>query len=106
MATNLTYDISFRNYIEDHLMFLRDHATTTVANIDGGLAYKNSGDFYGLLTDMSVPVYLHWVLLRLNNMTNPFAFNEEMVSMLKVDLDLYDRLVVIFKSTAGAKSFK
>lgn len=106
MSAVQTYDIAFRNYIEDHLMFLRDHETTELVNIDGGLAYKNSGDFYGLLTDMSVPVYLHWVLLRVNNMTNPFAFNEDMVSMLKINLDIYDKLVVIFKSSAGGSGFR
>lgn len=106
MSKLLTYNTSFRQYIEDHLLYIRTHPTTEIVQIDGGLAYKNSGDFYGLLSDMKVPNFLHWPLLRINDMTNPYSFNEDMLTLVKIDLDLYERLVIMFNTTAGAKSFK
>jgi hypothetical protein len=68
------YNDEFRRVLEDHMTVLRTSAGTRIIDIDAGTAYKFEADFYGLLVQLNVPLHLHWVVLRVNNMTNPSEF--------------------------------
>lgn len=73
---NLFYTDRFRGIIESHLNILK---TTGVVEeeIPGHLLYQFEGNFYGYLNQRGVPLYLHWIYLRVNGMENPNQFGRE-----------------------------
>lgn len=73
----LHYDAGFRRVLEDHMTYLRSHASTISMDVDAGVAYRFESDFYGLLNNFRVPAYLHWLTLRMNRLVNPTDFKAE-----------------------------
>lgn len=79
------YDEDFRNVMEDHMTLLRTSATTQVIAVDPGKAYKYEFDLWGFLTEYNVPVELHWIAMRMNQMTSPMDFGPAVETMLIPD---------------------
>jgi hypothetical protein len=76
------YDTTFMNVLEDFMTYLRTHPTTNIVDIDQMLAYKYEFDFFGLLAQYGIPPNLHWVTLRMNNMTSPNDFAKKAIVLL------------------------
>lgn len=70
-GTAIYYDADFRITLDNHLNYLRTHPDTVMMEVSPTQAYKHEGDFYALLTALAVPRHLFWLILRMNNMTNP-----------------------------------
>lgn len=56
--------------IEDSLYVLKTKKKEVRA-VEPYLTHKYKSDFYGLLTELKVPVPLHYATLRINDMKNP-----------------------------------
>ncbi|EKD89522.1 MAG: hypothetical protein ACD_33C00046G0003 [uncultured bacterium] len=76
------HDQAFLAVLEDHMSYLRSHPTTVVLNIDPNKAYKYEFDLNGLLLLYSVPTYLHWLTMRMNNMTSPTDYRKDKLILL------------------------
>lgn len=77
------YDSGLRIDLEDHMTYLRTHPSTTKVIVDPVYAYKYAGDLSSLLLHYNVPIYLHWVIMRLNNFTS-FADSTDKLSTLLI----------------------
>lgn len=104
----LFYELGFRTIIETHLFLLRLDALTLKQVIDGSKVHQYEGDFYGLLSELNIPMEHHWICLRVNNMFNPNEFGRSSYNLhslrndftLKIPSDDYIRqLAVLYKST-------
>lgn len=86
------YDQSFRNVLEDHMTFLKTHPATVSRQVDSSLAYRYEYDFYGLLTFFGVSVHLHWLIMRMADMTNPMESTRGLTYFLVPDPDVVERM--------------
>lgn len=86
------YEQGFRNVLEDHLNFLVTHPQTVARQVDSSLAYRYEYDFYGLLQFYGVPEHLHWLHMRMMNMTNPMQMTRGLTYFLVPNPDIVERL--------------
>lgn len=89
---NIYYDDSFRNVLEDHLWYLKNHASTNVLSIEPIKAYKYEYDLYGLLNSYSINMNLHWIIMRLNNMTDPTEVTRDLKMLLIPDIRVIEQI--------------
>lgn len=75
-GADIYYDAGFRQTIEVFLDYLMYHPKTRTLTISHELVSRYRADFYGLLgaIPFPVPMYLRWVVLRMNGYTNPNQF--------------------------------
>lgn len=76
------YSAEWRLLVETHLSWLRAQAISETVVIDHQLAYKYEGDLYGALTELGIPDYMHWAIMRLNGLTSPTDFKGESVVLM------------------------
>jgi len=77
------YTDGFRNLIENHLLYLRNHVTTRLIKVDSWLEYKYKGDFYGLLLDLKINQDLHWITMRVNHLHSPIEYTPYISQLLE-----------------------
>lgn len=87
LATNdgaaIYYSNELRNILEDHMTYFKNSNEISILNIEPKIAYKYEGDLFGLLFYYSVPFEYHWIVMRVNDMTNPNQ-SKSTLSMLYV----------------------
>lgn len=76
------YSMTWRLLVETHLAWLRSSTEMEVVAITPQLGYKYEGDFYGALTELGIPAYLHWTTMRLNGLRSPSDYNGDAVTVL------------------------
>lgn len=86
------YTSTFRNVLEDHMTYLRTHAKTQNLPINPSAAYKYESDLFGLLQHLSIPAHLHWLVMRMNDMTTPTQSTSALSKLIIPDLALVDRI--------------
>ena len=65
------YDPGLHTVFESHMRYLKTLNDTRVVDVDPHDVYKYESDFYGLLSKMGYPNQFHWVIMRINDITNP-----------------------------------
>lgn len=68
------YTEAYQNMIEDHLLYLKKDGNYNLANVDVKVAQIAHLDLFHYLALMAVPNYLHWTIMRLNDMVSPTEF--------------------------------
>jgi hypothetical protein len=91
-GSKIYYDPDFRNVLEDHLTFLKTHSTTRNIVMDPQRVYKYESDLFGLLNDYNVPVSLHWLTMRMNDMTSPTDADLSITTLLLPDSSTVDQI--------------
>ena len=86
------YDDDFRRVLEDHMTVLRTAQSTRVLNILQADAYKYEYDLYSLLLQYAVPAYMHWIVMRVNNMTAPTDATRTITSLLYPNATLINQI--------------
>ncbi len=76
------YDVAFRNIIESHLKYLREHINTRVIYLDPQAEYLYTGDFYGLLQSMGYPHDIQWIIMRINWLHSTIDYTGELKAIL------------------------
>lgn len=79
---DIYYDPAFREVLESHMSWLRNHPTTLVRGVDPSTADQYNHDLPGLLRHYSAPDHLHWVIRRLNDIPSPYADLRDLTSLL------------------------
>lgn len=95
---SIHYDPHLRRYFETYMAWLRNHSKSTVLAVDDHTAYKYEGDFYGLLAVMGVSHHLHWLVLRVNDLTNPMDFDQSITGITVPDPKVIQRIVQRYRS--------
>lgn len=65
-GADIYYNPDFRHVLEDHLTILREDPATEVVVIKPNEGYKYEYDLCGYLSYLNVPMYLHWITMRVN----------------------------------------
>lgn len=76
------YDDDFRAVIEAHVDFLRAHSETRVLNLEPHIVYRYEFDMYGLLMNYNIQPYMHWIVLRVNNLYSAQNFPTDLNQLL------------------------
>lgn len=91
-GTRLFYDQKFRVILEDHMTVLRTSPNSFRISIEPVYAYKYTGDLIGILKHYNIPLYLHWIIMRMNNYSAYTDFNEKVTNLLIPDSELVERI--------------
>jgi hypothetical protein len=87
------YSNEFRNLIENHLQILKNTSKVTSSTpIDGIKEIKYRGDFNGLLMSIDIPIHLHWVTMRMNDLAGPTDYQGNLDIILIPDVNYIDFL--------------
>lgn len=97
VGAEVYYTQGFRDCLEDHLFYIKENVRT-VANIEPMTAWRWQSDFYSLLLHMQVPVYLHWVTMRVNDMTNPNEYSPDQLQIRIVDEGIIEDIRATYKT--------
>jgi hypothetical protein len=65
-GADIFYEDGLRNVLEDHMTYLRGHKDTQIMAVDPMQVYVHKFDLIGLLNVLRIPMYLHWVVMRMN----------------------------------------
>lgn len=76
------YSDSFRNAIEDNLQGLINDGTTQSRTVTPDVGLANRYDFFGLLTDMGIPMAYQWATLRMNGYRSPADYQGDLLTIL------------------------
>lgn len=93
----MVLDPEFIDLMEHYMYFIRSSSVVKVVSTITHDTYKYMGDFYGLLSIMGVPKQMHWITLRLNNLTNPCDFNTGISHLLIPDENFINGILEKYK---------
>lgn len=93
---DIYYNQLFRNVLEDHMTFLRNSQETTILNIEPAMAYKYEGDLFGLLFNYNIVFEYHWIVMRMNNMTNPNQTKSTLTNLIIPNKAIIERLRSVY----------
>lgn len=79
------YTEDFRHVLEDHMEYLRTHQSTKAASVNPEYAYVYRNDLFSFLAHINLPVYLHWVTMRMNNWVSPTQFTRDTPMLMLPD---------------------
>lgn len=96
-GSNYYYEQGFRKVIEDNLAILRNSPYTQSLSLKPYHASLYKNQLYSLLTEYKIPVYLHWIMMRLNGMSHPNEY--EGVEILYIpDFKMVENLLNTYRS--------
>ena len=97
-GADVYYEDSFRQAIEDHLTYIREHPTTERYTLLPKDVDRFTGNLFGYLVDIKKPTYMHWIIMRVSGLTDPtdFGINNTLllVPNIKVIDDIRQRSLV------------
>lgn len=76
------YSQAFRNVLESHMAVLRVLPTNQVMEVDPHDTYKYEADLDGFLLSRNIGAELHWVVMRVNNLTTTTEFGEQHTQLI------------------------
>lgn len=92
-GTTVYQDPKFCRFVEIYLDYLKNSSASVIRPIDSHSLYKYEGDFYGLLDSMGISGNLHWITLRMNDLTNPIYTTDTLKFILVPSQSTLDLLV-------------
>ena len=97
------YTDKFRTVLETHMVWLRQHSTTSAITVEPHISYMYENDFNGLMNHYNVPHDLHWLNMRINELYSPLDYRQTMLTIKLVDPDniaqLYNRYCTGYKNS-------
>ena len=95
------YTKEMMDILESHMLYLREHQNTTKININDKELEVYKGDLYGYLTNMKVPMFLHWVIMRMSGMHSTFDFGPTYSTLLIPSETVVDKIRQLYVSKPG-----
>lgn len=86
------YEEKFRFMVEQYMVKLRNSQNTTSFNLTPREKHVFKGNFIGLMNEREVPEYLHWFIMRVNDIDSSFAFTGEQDTIIIPDTEMIDRI--------------
>lgn len=100
LATNdgaaIYYSDDLRNVFEDHMTYLRNSTELSIVSIEPAMAYKYEGDLFGLLFHYNLSFEYHWIIMRINKMTNPNQNKSSLTSLFIPNRSLIERIKNVY----------
>lgn len=98
------YSDRFRVVLEDHMTYLRNHPQTYYKEVNSKQAYKFEGDFFGLLSELNLPVEFYWLIMRMNKLTSPVYTESTITSIIVPSNDVIERIRSAFMNVNKIKN--
>ena len=95
----LYYSEEWRLLIETHLGWLRSRTASDSVVVDQQVAYKYEGDLFGALTELGIPDYMHWTIMRMNGLLSPVDFPAEPVVLMVPLRETLTQLAALAETT-------
>lgn len=92
------YNSSFRDVLEQHLTFLREHEGARTIEVSTREMEKFKQDLYNFLSLKGVDGYLHWITMRVNGWLSPIEF-EGKDSILVPSKHAVNRIKQLYESS-------
>lgn len=93
---DIWFDVEFRIALEQHLHFLRNDENITHVEVNPVDAEYYKGNFHGLLYKNNIPVYLHWIITRMNGLDSSSDFKETITRFIIPDVERVNRIREVF----------
>lgn len=100
-GSDVFYTDGLRNVLEDHMTYLRTHASTRVLDVTPMQAHRYEFDLIGLLNELGIPPQLHWVVARMNHFNGFQEVPEDLVKLLVPDDKEIAKLQQIYNTTSS-----
>lgn len=97
------FEPAFRQVMEEHLELIRTAGSPPVLSIPPILALRFQGDYFGLLENLGVPVYLQWITMRVNGLTSPLMADKDITIVNTVDVTFIRRLYTTHRTHSKVK---
>ncbi len=98
-GADVYYSKEFRDTLESHMDYFRKSSQTRILEVDQHKANVYDGDLFGFLLYSKIEPYLHWVIMRVNNMFSPFEFGPGVTNLMIPQDTLVEQLRQSQKST-------
>lgn len=95
-TSDVWYDPVFRIVLEQHLHFLINDPENTTVEINPVDNDYYKGNFHGLLYKNEIPIYLHWIITRMNGLDSSSDYKEDMEHFIVPNVERLNRLREIF----------
>lgn len=76
------YDDQFRQVLEDHMTFLRNHPDNTYKSVEPMETIRYRFDLFGLFRAKGIEEYVHWVVMRMNGLSTSTDVTEKLVGFI------------------------
>ncbi len=96
---SIFYNDGFRSVIEAHVEFLRNHAETRSLYLEPNDVYIYEFDMYGLLMKNHIQPYMHWIVLRVNNLYSMTNFPKDLSELLIPSDGIINQLRQIYQTS-------
>lgn len=93
------YNGDFRNVLETHLKYLREHSDTVVLGLEPHDTYKYEGDLNGLLRKLGIPNQYHWLVMRMNDFNTVTEIDNTTTSLLYPSTQLINEIRIRYMTT-------
>lgn len=93
------YDDGFRNTLESHLEYLRNHANTRKFILEPHIVHRYEFDFFGLCAASRIEDHFHWLVMRMNNLHVPTNFPSDISEILVPDPSVVEQIRQVYMST-------
>lgn len=89
---------AYYTLLETHIVFLRADESIRQVTINGQIAEKYTGDFYGLLNELSIDKKYHYLVMRVNRMKTSTDYDGVVTTFLVPTIDLMDSFISTYLS--------
>lgn len=95
-AGEVYYDLRFKLMIEQHLNELINAEGNMYIDITPLESQNWKGNLYGYLHSQNVPIFQHWIIMRMNGMDSTLDFNPEIQRLWLPNAERLERLRELF----------
>lgn len=96
------YTMVFKNIIETYLPSLRLDKDNYIIHITS-LEYKiYENDLNGFLLYKNIDSYLHWIIMRLNNLYSTYDFTKEVPYLYVPNINSIDKIRQLYETKIGS----
>lgn len=81
-AASVYYDLRFKLMIEQHLEDLINYEGNTYIEVEPIDSDRWEGNLFGYLHSINVPVFQHWIIMRMNKMDSTLGFNSTIQKLI------------------------
>jgi hypothetical protein len=86
------YSEPVRNAIDDHMTFLRNHASNEIISFTPKDIERYEGDLYGLFLAMNIPPQYHYCVRRMNQLESAQIVPEDLAYIVVPDYKVVDNI--------------
>ena len=97
------FEPAFRQVLEEHLEMIRTAGSPPSLTVAPIVASRYQGDYFGLLDELRVPVYLQWITMRINGLSSPLQAGTDITIVNTVDVTFIRRLYSTHRTHSKTK---